>query len=134
MIEVVYTHNFGFRPTGMFREAHSNYRSMIYADAEAGLYDEDVSMLKINGLSVVDLNRRRCSLLQRVASYVRMRRRLINVPQSVEARREPALRRRLCANYFAIDTVELDVTQPFHIRRHPNGSSSTTHCVFPLTL
>ena len=47
-IEVVYTHNFGFRPTGILREAYSNYLNMVYADKDAGLFDEDVSMLKIN--------------------------------------------------------------------------------------
>jgi hypothetical protein len=49
-IEVVFTHNFGFRPTGILREAFSSYLNMIYADAEADLWDEDVSPLKINEL------------------------------------------------------------------------------------
>ncbi len=49
-IEVVYTHNFGFRPTGILREAYSSYLNMVYADAEAGLNHEDVSALKVNEL------------------------------------------------------------------------------------
>jgi hypothetical protein len=49
-IEVVFTHNFGFRPTGILREAYSSYLNTIYADAEAGLNDQDVSTLKVNEL------------------------------------------------------------------------------------
>jgi hypothetical protein len=36
--------------TGILREAYSAYLNMVYADAEAGLNDEDVSMLKVNEL------------------------------------------------------------------------------------
>ncbi|WP_198293697.1 hypothetical protein [Bradyrhizobium sp. WSM2793] len=50
MIEVVFTHNFAFRPTGIFREAYSNYLNMLYADENAGLCDEDISVLKVNEL------------------------------------------------------------------------------------
>lgn len=49
-VEVVATHNFGFRPTGILREAFSGYLNMIYADEAAGLCDEDISRLKINEL------------------------------------------------------------------------------------
>lgn len=49
-IEVVFTHNFAFRPTGILREAYSNYLNMIYADEEAGLCVEDISALKVNQL------------------------------------------------------------------------------------
>ncbi|WP_028351431.1 hypothetical protein [Bradyrhizobium murdochi] len=50
MIEVVFTHNFAFRPTGIVREAYSNYLNMLYADENAGLCDEDISVLKVNEL------------------------------------------------------------------------------------
>jgi hypothetical protein len=46
--EVVYSHNFGFRPTGILRESYSSYLNMVYADKDAGLFDADVSLLKIN--------------------------------------------------------------------------------------
>lgn len=49
-IEVATTHNFGFRPTGILREAFSSYLNVAYADEDAGLFDEDVSKLKINEL------------------------------------------------------------------------------------
>jgi hypothetical protein len=49
-IEVAVTHNFGFRPTGILREAYSSYLNMVYADAAAGLNREDVSVLKVNEL------------------------------------------------------------------------------------
>jgi hypothetical protein len=48
-IEVVFTHNFGFRPTGVFREAYTGYLNSLYAaNAAAGEVIEDVSTLKIN--------------------------------------------------------------------------------------
>jgi len=47
-MEVVFTHNFGFRSTGILREAYSGYLNMVYADAEAGLNGDDVSVLKVN--------------------------------------------------------------------------------------
>jgi hypothetical protein len=50
LIEVVLVHNLGFRPTGILREAYSNYLNMVYADAEAGLKYEDVSKLKVDEL------------------------------------------------------------------------------------
>lgn len=48
MMEVVLTHNFGFRPTGIFRQAYTSHLNAIYAANEAGEDAEDVSMLKIN--------------------------------------------------------------------------------------
>ena len=48
-IEVVFTHNFGFRPTGVFREAYTGYLNSLYAvNAAAGEVIEDVSPFKIN--------------------------------------------------------------------------------------
>jgi hypothetical protein len=49
--EVVFTHNFGFRPTGMLREAYVSYLNLIYARQAKGNNDEDVSTLKVNELS-----------------------------------------------------------------------------------
>lgn len=47
--EVVFTHNFAFRPTGMMREAFVGYLNDLYAREAAGEgWGEDVSMLKIN--------------------------------------------------------------------------------------
>lgn len=47
--EVVLSHNFAFRPTGMFREAHVDFLNQIYArnDRDEDNY-EDVSTLKIH--------------------------------------------------------------------------------------
>ena len=48
-IEVVFTHNFGFRPIGVFREAYTGYLNSLYAvNAAAGEVIEDVSPFKIN--------------------------------------------------------------------------------------
>lgn len=44
--EVVFTHNFGFRPTGVLREAYVSYLNQLYAGAADG-DDEDVSLTKI---------------------------------------------------------------------------------------
>lgn len=45
--EVVFTHNFGFRPTGILREVYVAYLDQIYErDAAGG--DEDVSRIKIH--------------------------------------------------------------------------------------
>lgn len=47
--EVVFTHNFAFRPTGIMREAYVGYLNDLYAREAAGEdWGEDVSMLKIN--------------------------------------------------------------------------------------
>lgn len=52
MQEVVFTHNFGFRPTGMFREAYVGFLSAIYARKDAGDENiDDVDMLKINEIN-----------------------------------------------------------------------------------
>ncbi|MBL0375552.1 hypothetical protein JJB09_26490 [Rhizobium sp. KVB221] len=47
--EVVFSHNFVFRPTGMFREAYVDFLDQIYArnDRDEDNY-EDISTLKIN--------------------------------------------------------------------------------------
>lgn len=51
-VEVAVTHNFGFRPVGMFREAYSSFLNNLYAREANGTGDgEDVSMLKINELT-----------------------------------------------------------------------------------
>jgi len=48
-IEVVFTHNFGFRPTGVFREGYTGYLNSLYAaNAVAGEATGVVSPLKIN--------------------------------------------------------------------------------------
>lgn len=50
--EVVFTHNFGFRPTGIMREAYVAYLNDLYArEAEGNGYGEDVSLLKINEIN-----------------------------------------------------------------------------------
>jgi hypothetical protein len=49
--EVVLTHNFGFRPTGMFREAYVDHLNAIYAREARGGFREDVSILKVNEIS-----------------------------------------------------------------------------------
>jgi hypothetical protein len=50
--EVVFTHNFAFRPTGMMREAYVGYLNDLYAREAAGKgWGEDVSMLKINEIN-----------------------------------------------------------------------------------
>ncbi|WP_175583432.1 hypothetical protein [Salipiger sp. HF18] len=47
--EVVFTHNFAFRPTGILREAYLDYLNDLYAREAAGDgWGEDVSTLKIN--------------------------------------------------------------------------------------
>lgn len=47
--EVVFTHNFAFRPTGIMREAYVHYINEIYAREAAGDdWVEDVSVLKVN--------------------------------------------------------------------------------------
>jgi hypothetical protein len=47
--EVVFTHNFAFRPTGIMREAYVGYLNELYACEAAGDgLGEDVSLLKIN--------------------------------------------------------------------------------------
>lgn len=47
-IEVAFSHNFAFRPTGMLREAYVSYLNGIYARNAAGTgYEEDVSKLKV---------------------------------------------------------------------------------------
>lgn len=49
MQEVVFTHNFGFRPTGMMREAYVAHLNAIYARNASGEgWTEDVSLLKSN--------------------------------------------------------------------------------------
>lgn len=51
-IEVATSHNFGFRPVGMFREAYSSFLNNLYAREAGGTGDgEDVSMLKINEIT-----------------------------------------------------------------------------------
>jgi hypothetical protein len=50
--EVVFTHNFAFRPTGMVREAYVSYLNDLYARDAAGIgWGEDVSKLKINEIN-----------------------------------------------------------------------------------
>jgi hypothetical protein len=52
MQEVVVTHNFAFRPTGMMREAYVSYLNRVYAREAAGKgWGEDVSTLKINEIN-----------------------------------------------------------------------------------
>lgn len=47
--EVVFTHNFGFRPTGIMREAYVSYLNELYAREAMGQGGgEDLSTLKIN--------------------------------------------------------------------------------------
>lgn len=50
-LEVVHTHNFGFRPTGVLREAYVSYINALYARNEADEIIEDVSLLKINEIA-----------------------------------------------------------------------------------
>jgi hypothetical protein len=49
-IEVVFTHNFGFRPTGVMRDAYVSYLTLIYDHNEKG-GDQDVSTLKLLEIS-----------------------------------------------------------------------------------
>jgi hypothetical protein len=49
--EVVFTHNFGFRPTGVMREAYVSYLNTIYARESETSHAEDVSTLKVNEIS-----------------------------------------------------------------------------------
>ncbi|WP_244515122.1 MULTISPECIES: hypothetical protein [unclassified Ensifer] len=49
--EVVYTHNFGFRPTGMLREAYTSYLNERFAIEAAGGWGDDLSVLKINNVN-----------------------------------------------------------------------------------
>jgi hypothetical protein len=52
MIEVVLTHNFGFRPVGMLREAYTSHLNNLYAKEANGTGDgEDVSTLKLNEIT-----------------------------------------------------------------------------------
>lgn len=46
-LEVVYSHNLGYRPTGIFREAYISFLNAIYANNAAGISDEDVSTIKV---------------------------------------------------------------------------------------
>lgn len=48
--EVVYTHNIGFRPTGLFREAYVAYLDELYREIAAGA-DLDAPTLRINAIS-----------------------------------------------------------------------------------
>jgi hypothetical protein len=50
-LEVVYTHNIGFRPCGMFREAYVSYLESIYERNRSGQSSEDVSLLKVNEIT-----------------------------------------------------------------------------------
>jgi hypothetical protein len=49
--EVVFTHNLGFRPTGIMREAYTSHINSIYASNATGKSEEDVSILKINEIT-----------------------------------------------------------------------------------
>lgn len=49
-IEVVYTHNFGFRPAGVMRDAYVSYLNLIYDRNEKG-GDQDVFALKLLEIS-----------------------------------------------------------------------------------
>ncbi len=50
--EVVISHNFAFRPTGMMREAYVSYLNAIYARNASGVgHYKDVSKLKVNEIS-----------------------------------------------------------------------------------
>lgn len=49
-IEVVFTHNFGFRPTGVMRDAYVSYLTSIYNHNEKGGH-QDVSILKVLEIS-----------------------------------------------------------------------------------
>lgn len=52
MQEVVITHNFQFRPTGMMREAYISYLNKLYAAEDAGnASGKDLSVLKINEIN-----------------------------------------------------------------------------------
>lgn len=52
MEEVVNTHNFAFRPTGILREAYVSHLNNIYAQNEQETdYVDDVSMLKVNEIT-----------------------------------------------------------------------------------
>lgn len=51
MQEVAHTHNLGFRPTGVMREAYVSYLNSIYSSNAAGRSTEDVSKLKINEIA-----------------------------------------------------------------------------------
>ncbi|MFA5989410.1 MAG: hypothetical protein WC803_07380 [Sphingomonas sp.] len=52
MVEVVFTHNFGFRPVGMLREAYTSHLNNLYAHEANGTGDgEDVSTLKLNEIT-----------------------------------------------------------------------------------
>ncbi|WP_316199167.1 hypothetical protein [Bradyrhizobium sp. SZCCHNS2002] len=50
-VEVAITHNFGFRPTGLLREAYVSRLNSSYAREAAGGYAEDLSILKINEIN-----------------------------------------------------------------------------------
>lgn len=48
MLEVVCTHNFGFHPTGILRDAYVSYLNDEYEKEENGCSDMDLSILKVN--------------------------------------------------------------------------------------
>lgn len=51
-IEVAFTHNFGFRPVGILREAYTSHLNNLYAREANGTGDgEDVSLLKLNEIT-----------------------------------------------------------------------------------
>ncbi len=50
MIEVVFTDNFGFQPTGVMRDAYVSYLTSVYDDNEKG-GDEDVFPLKVSEIT-----------------------------------------------------------------------------------
>ena len=51
-VDLVSTHNFALRPTGMLREAYVSHLDAIYARNEIDTeYPEEVSMLKINEIN-----------------------------------------------------------------------------------
>ena len=50
-VEVVFSHNFGFRPTGMLREAYTAYLEELYTREAAGMVVEDMSPVQIDVLT-----------------------------------------------------------------------------------
>lgn len=52
MVEVVFTHNMGFRPTGLFRDAYVSYIDSLYEQNQiAGTTVHDVSVLQIEEIT-----------------------------------------------------------------------------------
>ena len=49
--EVVFTHNFGFHPTGILREAYTSYLNERYALEALSGYEVDLSTLKVNEIT-----------------------------------------------------------------------------------